>query len=89
MRYTYNECQKQGELKDLKIDNFQKSLKELERFYKRKRLKRGIFHGTVGAFIGIAATYFILKKEVFSPDPFFPLKTVDKKELKIYHIYMS
>jgi len=59
---AYKECQKQGELKDLKIENFKKSLKALERFYKRKRLKRGIFHGTAGAVIGIAATYLILKK---------------------------
>ena len=62
MDKAYSECQKQGELKDLKIDNFKKSLKDLERFYKRKRLKRRIFHGTVGAVIGFAAGYFILKK---------------------------
>jgi len=59
---AFNECQKQGKLKDIKIETLRASFNDLDRFYKRKRLKRSLFQYTAGAIIGGVATYFILKR---------------------------
>ena len=59
---AFNECQKQGKLKDLKIETLRASFNDLDRFYKRKRFKRSLFQYTAGAIIGGVATYFILKR---------------------------
>jgi len=59
---AYNECQKQGKLKDIKIETLRSSLNDLDRFYKRKRFKRSLFQIAAGAVIGGAATYLLIKK---------------------------
>lgn len=59
---AYIECQEQGKLKDEKFKNLRDSMKDLDRFYKKKFLKRGILKYAVGAAVGIAAGYFIFKK---------------------------
>ena len=59
---AFNECQKQGKLKDIKIEALRASFNDLDRFFKRKRLKRSLFQYTAGAIIGGVATYFILKR---------------------------
>jgi len=60
---AYRECREQGKLKDLKIETLRASFNDLERFYKRKRFKRGLFRIAAGAVIGGAVTYYLLKRK--------------------------
>jgi len=60
---AYRECREQGKLKDIKIETLRASFNDLDRFYKRKRLKRSLFQIAVGAVIGGAVTYYILKRK--------------------------
>ena len=59
---SYQECRKQLEIKDEKITNLQSSLKDLDRYYKRRLVKRGIVKYIVGAAVGAGAGYFLFKK---------------------------
>jgi hypothetical protein len=56
---AYDECREQGRLKDQKILNTEKALKNLDRYYKRRLFKRGLLKYVIGIAAGMVAGYFI------------------------------
>jgi septal ring factor EnvC (AmiA/AmiB activator) len=59
---TYLECQEQRNLIDKKIKETEAAMERLDRFYKRRLLKRNTIKYTVGIIVGILAGYFMFKK---------------------------
>ncbi len=60
---AYVECQQQGQLMTQKLNDTADAMERLDRYYKRKILKKNTIKYTVGIILGIAAGYFMFKKK--------------------------
>jgi len=56
---VYQECRTQVNLKDLKQAQTVKAVDRIDRYYKRRLLKKGTIKYTVGIIVGLLAGYFI------------------------------
>jgi hypothetical protein len=59
---AYLECKEQAKSRETKINRIGAAMERLDRFYKRKLLKKNTIKYTVGIIVGLIAGYFLFKK---------------------------